>query len=190
MSFMTMAAGGGNPYMAAASMFLSYGSYKVSKIQANQVLQQGNFNAQLMEFDAERILSASLDKMRVRTDDAIRDLGEQRARMGASGVSIGEGSPLLQFANTIDKAEQDIHNIKEQAETDAWRTRMGAKFEVLESMRESTAIRTKAKGRLTQTGLTYAGRMMGGKKTTPMKPGSTNPDVEGDAYMPAYGGDN
>lgn len=99
----------------AAAAVSSYASVK----QGEQAEKVGKFNAEMFEREAdERRKKAASDAedAKKRHD---RLLAQQRARLAASGVQPGEGSPLLVTMASEEEAALDVARIKYAGRADA-----------------------------------------------------------------------
>ena len=115
--------------MAAAAMIGGglIGAY--GQLQQGQAAKQaGEYNAAIAEQNAELTLKQAASDERQHRMMFKRQLGDMRASIGASGVSL-EGSPLEVLEDSVAQAEQDALNIRLAGQQKAWAFRSEAKLQ-------------------------------------------------------------
>lgn len=100
----------------AASALGAYASYESGRQQK----KAGEAQARYYEQQAEQERYAAKVKAEQYKKEAERRMGIMRASYAASGVEIGEGTPLLMLMESAAEAAKDETRIKQGGELGAW----------------------------------------------------------------------
>lgn len=154
-----MAASAAIGLMVAGGVTSAAGQYESGK--ANQEL--ANHNARIAEIQADDALARGREAEGIHRKRTKAIIGSQRARFGAQGVEINDGSALDVQADTAYLGELDALTIRNNAAREAW----GYKVQAEDN---------RARGRISRMEGTYAAAgtllTMGGKAFAPTpKPG-------------------
>lgn len=102
--------------MAAATAVTAYSAYSAGEREKHA----RDYNAKMAEYQARTAREAAEVRREIYAKKAARQLATMRARYGASGVDISEGSPLLVLMESAGEAAKDELRIKYGGEAESW----------------------------------------------------------------------
>jgi hypothetical protein len=108
-------------YAAIATTALSAGVAAYSSYEAGRREKSArDYNARMAEYQAQTARQAAEARREIYAKKASRQLATMRARYGASGVDVSEGSPLLVLMESAGEAAKDELRIKYGGEAESW----------------------------------------------------------------------